>query len=129
MDLKILPVWQRLIIGVLGFMVVMVITASLAGSAPDIGIFLIITSLFIYPIVFYRIAFKKDTKIMIRCPNCKYEGVGEFKTKGSFGVEVILWLLLIIPGIIYSVWRLSNKRWICPQCNFDYIVKVGPMIT
>ncbi len=126
MNLKTLQVWQRLVIGFLGFMVIMPVFATLAAST-GIGIPLIIALLLAYPVFFYHIAFKKDKKILIRCPNCKYEGIGELKAKGSFAVEIVLWLLLLVPGIIYSVWRLSNRRFVCPQCNFDHVVKIGPV--
>ena len=128
MGLISLPIWQRILIGILGFFAITIVAVSLAGPSSGMGIFLVIVLIVIYPIVFYRIAFKTERQIMIRCPNCKYEGRGEFKTKGSFAVEVILWLLLLVPGLIYSVWRLSNKRWVCPQCNFNHVVKLGPMV-
>lgn len=37
---------------------------------------------------------------------------------GSFALELLLWLLLIVPGLIYSIWRLSSNRIIsCPVCK------------
>ncbi|MDA8106174.1 MAG: hypothetical protein M0Z71_12455 [Nitrospiraceae bacterium] len=66
-------------------------------------------------------------KKTIRCPNCKYEGIGEYKAKGHFCVEIVLWCCFLLPGIIYSVWRGSSRRWICPQCGFENVVKTGSM--
>ena len=63
--------------------------------------------------------------ILVKCPNCNYDGDGKHVMKGSMGVEFILWLLLIVPGFIYSVWRLSNQVWVCPKCDFDKVVKTG----
>jgi ssDNA-binding Zn-finger/Zn-ribbon topoisomerase 1 len=67
---------------------------------------------------------RKATSIMqVRCPNCKYEGNGKYIVKGSTFIEFILWCCFVIPGLIYSVWRLNNKKWICPQCDFEHVVK------
>lgn len=61
----------------------------------------------------------------IKCPNCKYEGKGKFINKGSFGVEIILWLLFLLPGLVYSVWRLCNRIVICPDCRFEHVKKIN----
>ena len=37
--------------------------------------------------------------------------------KGSFLLEVILFLCFIIPGLIYSAWRLSATKMGCPLCK------------
>lgn len=69
----------------------------------------------------------KMRKILINCPNCKYEGAGKYGVKGSFAIELILWLCFIVPGLIYSIWRLTTKGMRCPQCGFEYVVTKGPM--
>lgn len=51
------------------------------------------------------------------CTLCGYTGSPKKKTKGNFLIEVILWLFFIIPGLIYSIWRLSNKQETCPKCG------------
>lgn len=51
------------------------------------------------------------------CPACGTQGWPKSKTKGSIGLEIVLWLLLIIPGLIYSVWRLTSKYQACPACE------------
>lgn len=61
-------------------------------------------------------------KTNIECPNCKYEGEGKYITKGSFAVEVVLWLLFLLPGIVYSVWRLSSRICTCPRCRFENVI-------
>lgn len=38
-------------------------------------------------------------------------------TKGSFFIELILWLCILIPGLIYSIWRLSSRYKACPACG------------
>ena len=61
----------------------------------------------------------------IQCPNCKYEGPGKHIMKGAVWLEIVLWLLFIVPGFIYSVWRLTKQIWVCPECDFENIKKVG----
>jgi len=51
------------------------------------------------------------------CPSCGTVGVPQFRKSGSAAVEVLLWLFKLLPGIIYSIWRASTKRWVCPKCE------------
>lgn len=37
--------------------------------------------------------------------------------KGRSGVELVLWLCFIVPGLIYSIWRLSSRYQACPSCG------------
>lgn len=60
----------------------------------------------------------------IQCPRCKYEGNGKHITKGSVAVELILLLLFLFPGLVYSIWRLSTKKWVCPDCEFENVKKI-----
>ncbi len=50
------------------------------------------------------------------CANCGTVGAPKRSTKGYFVLEVVLWLFFLLPGLIYSVWRLSTKTWVCPSC-------------
>lgn len=43
-------------------------------------------------------------------------------TKGSTLIELILWICLIIPGLIYSIWRLSSRYDACRECDSANIV-------
>lgn len=61
---------------------------------------------------------------MIRCPNCSFEGEAKTKTPGSFLIELVLWLCFLIPGLIYSIWRLSARGKVCPRCEFKNIYKI-----
>ena len=60
----------------------------------------------------------------IKCPNCQYEGKGKVITKGSLLLEIILWLFFLVPGLIYSVWRLSTRYLGCPRCEFKHVIKL-----
>lgn len=60
----------------------------------------------------------------VRCPNCGHEGRAETYTKGSFGIEVVLWLLFLIPGLIYSIWRLCSRYKGCSQCRWEHVAPI-----
>lgn len=61
------------------------------------------------------------------CTNCGYVGETKTVTKGHFALEVVLWLLLV-PGIIYSVWRLTSRYEACPVCgNANLLPTSAPM--
>lgn len=52
------------------------------------------------------------------CPACGTQtDAAMTKTKGSTGIELILWLCFIIPGLIYSIWRMNSKYDVCPACK------------
>jgi len=51
------------------------------------------------------------------CLHCASQGKPKTKTKGSFLIEVILWLCFILPGLIYSIWRVSSRYKVCPACG------------
>jgi hypothetical protein len=55
--------------------------------------------------------------VAIVCTNCGYQGNPVSKTQGSLLVEIALWVLLCVPGIIYTVWRLTSKQIVCPRCG------------
>lgn len=62
------------------------------------------------------------------CTNCGYQGKPKTKVKGDFLIELFLWLFFIIPGVIYSVWRLSNKTKVCPNCGKESLISMdSPM--
>ena len=62
-------------------------------------------------------------KNQIKCPNCQYEGEAKIYTKGSMGIEVILWFFFLFPGLIYSIWRLSSRYKGCPKCGYEHVIK------
>lgn len=58
------------------------------------------------------------------CPNCGYMGQAKKITKGSILIELVLWLCFIIPGLIYSIWRLTTKHLACPSCGATNMVPI-----
>ncbi|MDA8082322.1 MAG: YqaE/Pmp3 family membrane protein [Nitrospiraceae bacterium] len=51
------------------------------------------------------------------CTACRSVGTPKKVTKGSFWIEIVLWLFMIVPGLIYSIWRLTTKYNACPICQ------------
>lgn len=51
------------------------------------------------------------------CTNCGYHGPATYASKGSCLLELVLWMLMIVPGIIYTVWRRTAVPVVCPRCG------------
>jgi hypothetical protein len=50
------------------------------------------------------------------CTQCGNIGRPKTVTPGSLLIEIILWCAFLIPGICYSLWRLSARHQACPSC-------------
>ena len=50
-------------------------------------------------------------------PHCGTIGEPVTVTKGSFLIELVLWCCFLVPGFIYSMWRLTSKYKACPSCK------------
>lgn len=55
----------------------------------------------------------------IICPTCQYVGEPENIAKGSRKIEIVLWCCLVLPGLLYTMWRNSRDGQYlgCPQCH------------
>lgn len=51
------------------------------------------------------------------CNNCGTISEPIKVTKGSFFIELLLWVCFIIPGLVYSLWRLTTRYKACPACK------------
>lgn len=51
------------------------------------------------------------------CERCGGVGQPVNYTPGSFLIELLLWFMFCVPGVIYSLWRLSARRRGCPRCQ------------
>jgi hypothetical protein len=56
------------------------------------------------------------------CTACGSMIYPEKVTRGSFVMEIVLWLLFILPGLIYSIWRLTTRKEVCPKCKSDKFI-------
>jgi hypothetical protein len=62
------------------------------------------------------------------CANCGTIGEPVTITKGSFIIELFLWICLIVPGIVYSLWRLTTRGKACRSCRSTNIIPLdSPM--
>jgi hypothetical protein len=62
------------------------------------------------------------------CQQCGTVADPKTFTKGSFLIEVFLWLMLIIPGVLYSLWRLTTKWKGCPKCHAPNMIPASSPI-
>ena len=51
------------------------------------------------------------------CARCGHIGKPTTRTPGSTGIELVLWLALLVPGLIYSLWRLNARHDVCEKCS------------
>ena len=56
------------------------------------------------------------------CMTCGYDATPQTKVKGSGLIELVLWLALIVPGLVYSIWRRTALRPSCSQCGSASLV-------
>jgi ribosomal protein L32 len=67
------------------------------------------------------------------CTTCGHVGIPKTHTPGHFLIELALWLLLLVPGLLYSLWRLHARRQVCESCGGSTLVPttspVGQQIT
>ena len=58
------------------------------------------------------------------CANCGYFGKPKKVVNGGCLIEGVLWLFFIIPGLIYSLWRLTSKFTACPECGAPNMITI-----
>lgn len=51
------------------------------------------------------------------CAACGTVGKTKTETRGSFFIEIILWLCFLVPGMIYTLWRLTTRAKVCAACG------------
>lgn len=53
----------------------------------------------------------------LACRDCGTVAEPVQVTKGSILIEIVLWLCLLVPGIVYSIWRHASRHDACPACR------------
>lgn len=62
------------------------------------------------------------------CRNCGMLSLSNPKRPGSTFLEVVLWVCFLFPGILYSIWRSSQRKNRCAACgNADLVPAESPM--
>lgn len=62
------------------------------------------------------------------CTTCHTVGQTKTQVKGSIFTEIILWCFFLVPGIIYSIWRLSSKQTVCGACGSTALVPTSSSV-
>lgn len=55
----------------------------------------------------------------MHCSDCGRTGHPEEIVKGSIRTQIILWMMLIIPGLFYSMWRQGTRKKVCSYCGSE----------
>ena len=62
------------------------------------------------------------------CKHCGTISIPKKKVPGYFFIELLLWCLFILPGLAYTIWRLTNKQNICPACKASNMIPLNSPI-
>jgi hypothetical protein len=62
------------------------------------------------------------------CKSCGAVGKATTVTPGSFLIETVLWVAFIVPGILYSLYRITKRHNACPVCKSREIIPVDSPI-
>lgn len=62
-----------------------------------------------------RFVYKSKSALRF-CKDCGQTGYPKRRTRGSLGIEILLWCLFLLPGLIYSIWRLTTRHDACRFC-------------
>ena len=63
-----------------------------------------------------------DTRVRHICERCGYVGKPRKELRGSPALELVLWLLLLVPGAVYAWWRHRGARRVCRRCGETDVV-------
>lgn len=69
----------------------------------------------------WRLLFPAPGRPMV-CATCGHHGPTRQRTRGSMAIELVLWLAFILPGLLYSLWRLSTRRQVCAACGAETLI-------
>jgi hypothetical protein len=59
------------------------------------------------------------------CTVCGTLGNTKRYMKGSILTELLLWCFVLIPGLIYSIWRHSTVAQVCGNCGSPAVIPLG----
>lgn len=82
----------------------------------------IVLFLAILAIAIWLIIRNKSNAAEYICTRCGWKGRPKKGLNGNAAVELLLWLLFIVPGIIYTIYRGNNRPLICRECGATEMV-------
>ena len=59
------------------------------------------------------------------CTQCLTQAPPKIYTPGNSVLEVILWLFLLLPGLIYSIWRHTARYKGCRNCEGKTLIPLN----
>lgn len=96
-------------------------SALLSLTSPESiwnGMLLFSILLAVPALLLYRAAELPQPRLLVLCRSCGGEGRPRRAYRGSFYVELGLWLLLFLPGLVYTVWRVLRRSELrCSKCS------------
>jgi len=59
------------------------------------------------------------------CTTCLSKVNPKKDVRGYFIIEIVLWLFMVIPGLLYTLWRVAGgKQKVCPKCGSQSFVPI-----
>lgn len=62
------------------------------------------------------------------CSACGSVGAPIARMRGSFWIEIVLWLCFLVPGLLYTIWRTTTKETVCAACGKSSLVPLDTPI-
>jgi hypothetical protein len=59
------------------------------------------------------------------CTRCGSVARPKVIVPGTFALEIILWVLFILPGLAYTLHRLASKYTACPLCGEPHMIPLS----
>lgn len=56
------------------------------------------------------------------CAHCGSVDHTKSYTPGSILIELVAWFCFLIPGVLYSLWRLNGRKRVCAACGSPNLV-------
>jgi hypothetical protein len=61
----------------------------------------------------------------VLCTTCGGIGYASRRMRGSILIELFLWCCVLVPGILYSIWRQSTVARVCRRCGNATVIPVN----
>ena len=84
--------------------------------------FAVVVVIFAVPVLVAWLVMHKRPGPNMVCTQCGHHGKTVTKTPGSTGVELLGWVLFLVPGLLYGLWRMNGRRQVCAMCGNDQLV-------
>lgn len=53
----------------------------------------------------------------IKCPRCGEVDMPTARRRGSLGLHIVLYMMWIVPGVLYGMWRDRKLIFTCRRCG------------